>query len=216
MRLSPPITAAVALSLLAPAAQAQAQAPPRGPLKIHVVAVAPPPRDKAQVEAQRKRADELDKAFEARLKELRKAHGKDVKKWPEDVRLAFHKQLLERNQAFADPAYADTSAKSRGCSSRAGAWSAGGTSPTASRRSSTAWPGRTTTRSSPRAEGDPGLFLRAPRDHDDLHPPVPGPSLLGVVRGDRARRAVPCDLDRGVLHFLGGAQVIPNRLGAAL
>jgi hypothetical protein len=109
MRLIPPITAAVALSLLAPAAQAQA--PPRGPLRIHVVAVAPPPKDKAQVEAQRKRADELDKAFEARSKELRKAHGKDVKKWPEDVRLAFHKQLLERNQAFAGPAYADTSAK---------------------------------------------------------------------------------------------------------
>jgi hypothetical protein len=105
------MTLAVAVAASVPLLAVGAEPPPRGPLKVYVVAVAPAPMDKAQIEAQRKKADELDKAFEARLKELRKAHGKDLKKWPEDVRIEFHKQLLERNQAFAVPAYAGTSAK---------------------------------------------------------------------------------------------------------
>jgi uncharacterized protein (DUF1330 family) len=109
MRVSPVLVVALTGSL--PLLSAGAEPPARGPLKVYVVAVAPAAMDKAQVEAQRKKADELDKAFEARLKELRKAHGKDVRKWPQDVRLEFHKQLLERNQAFAGPAYASTSAK---------------------------------------------------------------------------------------------------------
>ncbi len=101
-------TFGIALSLVSPAVRAADAPPPRGPVKIFVLAIPPAPIDKSAVDALRKKADALDESFDASLKALKKQHGKDVKKWPDAVRVEFHKTLLERNQAFAASGYANS------------------------------------------------------------------------------------------------------------